>query len=307
MELGTVLSLTVSLFSTIAAILAWVAKLRWSNEYISAKDEIIRAKEAQISSLENEVRFLREITSPKIHEYFTSVKSQLEEYLDLKDDQLEATQNSLRYREEQIAQMQHEWETQKSNIEWELNSGIGITLEGWAYSLELRNIETEGHIQRVTDMTTMISKAMGIPEEELIHIRRGALLHDIGKLRIPDSILMKSSKLTDEEWEILRQHPVYSNEILSQIEYLQSALDIPYCHHEKWDGSGYPRGLKGKDIPLAARIFAVVDIWDALGTDRPYRSGLSTEKIVEYLNEQSGNIFDPEVVDTFIKILIDDE
>lgn len=142
---------------------------------------------------------------------------------------------------------------------------------------------------------------MGIKEGELDHVYRGALLHDIGKMGIPDSILLKPGKLTDEEWEIMRKHPVYACEMLSSIDYLQPALDIPYCHHEKWDGSGYPRGLKGEQIPLSARIFAVVDVYDALTSDRPYREAWTNKKALKYINENAGKHFDPEVVEIFIK------
>jgi len=177
------------------------------------------------------------------------------------------------------------------------------TLEGWARFLALKEEETEEHSQRVTQMTIELARRMGIREEELIHVRRGALLHDIGKIGIPDSILLKPGKLTEEEWEVMRKHPVYAFEMLAPIAYLSRAIDIPYCHHEKWDGTGYPRGLKGKQIPLAARIFAVVDVWDALSSDRPYRKAWPKEKVFEYIKENSGTHFDPEVVECFIKII----
>jgi HD-GYP domain-containing protein (c-di-GMP phosphodiesterase class II) len=144
---------------------------------------------------------------------------------------------------------------------------------------------------------------MGISEEKLVHIRRGALLHDIGKIGIPDSILLKPGKLTKKEWEIMKQHPVFAYKMLSRITYLEPALDIPYCHHEKWDGTGYPRGLKGEQIPLAARIFAIIDVWDALRSDRPYRNAWQEDEIREYIRAQSGSHFDPNVVDAFFKII----
>jgi HD-GYP domain-containing protein (c-di-GMP phosphodiesterase class II) len=145
---------------------------------------------------------------------------------------------------------------------------------------------------------------MGISQQEQVQIRRGALLHDIGKLGVPDQILLKRGKLSEEEWAIMRQHPTYAFEMLSSINYLRHALDIPYCHHEKWDGSGYPRGMKGEQIPLAARIFAVVDVWDALTSDRPYRKAWSTESVLEYIKEQSGHHFDPDVVDVFLQAIV---
>lgn len=174
------------------------------------------------------------------------------------------------------------------------------TIEGWSRAMDLRDEETEGHTQRVTDLTLQLARKLGITDDQLIHIRRGALLHDMGKLGIPDQILLKSGKLTDEEWVIMHKHPVYAYEMLSSIEYLCPALDIPYCHHEKWDGSGYPRGLKGEEIPLAARIFAVIDVWDALTSDRPYRKAWSREQTLEYIREQSGSHFDPQIVAVFL-------
>lgn len=178
-----------------------------------------------------------------------------------------------------------------------------FTLEGWAKALELRDAETQGHTQRVTDMTLRLARAMGVSEEHMVHIRRGTLLHDIGKMGIPDSILLKPGPLTDEEWEVMRQHPVYAHQLLSHIPYLRSAVDIPYCHHEKWDGTGYPRGLKGQQIPLAARIFAAVDVWDALSADRPYRDAWPEEEVRAYIQEQSGQHFDPAVVEAFLKLI----
>ncbi|MCX8024219.1 MAG: GAF domain-containing protein [Thermanaerothrix sp.] len=175
------------------------------------------------------------------------------------------------------------------------------TIEGWSYALDLRDKETEGHTQRVTDLALRLARALGISGEALVHLRRGALLHDIGKMGVPDSILHKPGPLTPEEWTLMRQHPVFAFEMLSRIEYLRPALDIPYCHHEKWDGTGYPRGLKGEEIPLAARIFAVVDVWDALTSDRPYRPAWTREQAVAYLREQAGKHFDPRIVEVFLR------
>jgi HD-GYP domain-containing protein (c-di-GMP phosphodiesterase class II) len=141
---------------------------------------------------------------------------------------------------------------------------------------------------------------IGIHDEDLIHIRRGALLHDVGKIGISDQILRKPGALSDQEWEIVKQHPLYAYQILYPITYLQPALDIPYCHHEKWDGSGYPRGLKEEEIPLAARIFAVVDVWSALRNETPYRAAWSDERAMQYIKDQSGKHFDPRVVDVFL-------
>jgi len=189
---------------------------------------------------------------------------------------------------------------QRSNVE--LIPAYDTTLEGWSKALDLRDKETEGHSQRVTDMTIKIARKMGVSDAELVHVRRGALLHDIGKMGVPDNILLKPGPLNDEEWKIMRKHPVYAFELLSSIAFLRPALDIPYYHHEKWDGTGYPRGLKEKQIPLSARIFALVDVYDALNSDRPYRLAWPKEKIREHLLEQVGKHFDPKVVEVFFKI-----
>jgi len=189
----------------------------------------------------------------------------------------------------------------RSNVE--LSLAYDTTLEGWSKALDLRDRETEGHTQRVVDITLRIAQTMGIDDQELTHMRRGALLHDIGKMGIPDSILLKPGPLTDEEWEIMKRHPVYAYELIYPITHLRPSLDIPYCHHEKWDGSGYPRGLKGEQIPLAARIFAVVDVWDALTSDRPYRKAWTSKKALDYIREQSRKYFDPRVVETFLSLI----
>jgi PAS domain S-box-containing protein len=185
----------------------------------------------------------------------------------------------------------------------ELALAYDVTLEGWSKALDLRDKETEGHTQRVTNITIHLARAMGLPDKELAYIRQGALLHDVGKLGIPDSILLKPGRLTDDEWVIMQKHPIHAYEWLSPIEYLRPALDIPYCHHENWDGSGYPRGLSGEAIPLAARIFAVVDVYDALTSDRPYRAAWSKEEVEKFLREQRGKLFDPKVVDAFLQLM----
>jgi PAS domain S-box-containing protein/putative nucleotidyltransferase with HDIG domain len=194
---------------------------------------------------------------------------------------------------------------QRSNIDLAL--AYDATIEGWSRALDLRDKETEGHTQRVTEVALKLARAVGVSDEQLVHIRRGALLHDIGKMGVPDSILLKPDKLTDEEWELMRKHPGYAYEMLMPIAHLRPALDIPYCHHEKWDGTGYPRGLSGEQIPLSARIFAVVDVWDALRSDRPYRAGWENEKVLNYLREQSGKHFDPRVVEIFMQQVMSSE
>lgn len=187
---------------------------------------------------------------------------------------------------------------QRSNVDLAL--AYDTTLEGWSRALDLRDRETEGHSQRVAEMTVRLARSMGVPEADLVHIRRGALLHDIGKLGTPDSILFQPGSLSEEEWEIVRRHPVHAFDMLHPIEYLRTALEIPYAHHEKWDGTGYPRGLRGEQIPLAARIFAVVDVWDVLRSDRPYRSAWSEDQAREYIRSQAGTHFDPRVVEVFL-------
>jgi putative two-component system response regulator len=173
------------------------------------------------------------------------------------------------------------------------------TIHGWSDALDLRDKETEGHTQRVTEKTVILARAAGLNEEALKHIWRGSLLHDVGKLGIPDSILLKADHLTDEEWRIMRRHPIHAYEWLQHIEYLKPAIDIPYCHHEKWDGTGYPRGLKGEEIPIGARLFAIVDVWDALTSDRPYRKAMSREDAFKFIVSQSGTHFDPKAVELF--------
>lgn len=189
---------------------------------------------------------------------------------------------------------------QRANLE--LMLAYDTTLEGWSRALDLRDRETEGHTQRVTDLTLRLAERMGVPDAHLAHIRRGALLHDIGKMGIPDAILHKPGPLTDEEWAIMRRHPVYARDLLAAIPYLRPALDIPYGHHEKWDGSGYPEGLRGERIPLSARIFAPCDVWDALTSDRPYRKAWSPEQARAYIREQAGKHFDPAVAETFLAL-----
>ncbi|HNT25882.1 MAG TPA: HD domain-containing protein, partial [Anaerolineales bacterium] len=193
---------------------------------------------------------------------------------------------------------------QRSNLD--LVMAYDATIEGWSRALDLRDRETEGHTQRVADMTERLAVRMGMGEAALVHIRRGALLHDIGKMGIPDRILLKPTTLNEEEWTIMRQHPGLAYEMLHPIAYLRPAIDIPYCHHEKWDGTGYPRGLKAEQIPAAARVFAIADVWDALTSDRPYRQAWSKEKAAEHIRFQSGANFDPQVVDHFLQLLYED-
>ncbi|MDR7467821.1 MAG: GAF domain-containing protein [Armatimonadota bacterium] len=190
---------------------------------------------------------------------------------------------------------------QQANVE--LTVAYDTTLEGWSRALDLRDRETEGHTRRVTDLTLRLARELGVPEEDLVHIRRGALLHDIGKMGIPDSILLKPGPLTEQEWEIMRRHPLVAHQLLAPIPHLRRALEIPLYHHERWDGTGYPRGLAGEQIPLAARIFAVADVWDALCSDRPYRRAWPREQALAYISDQAGKHFDPRVVEAFLRVL----
>jgi HD-GYP domain-containing protein (c-di-GMP phosphodiesterase class II) len=177
------------------------------------------------------------------------------------------------------------------------------TLEGWAETLGMRDREARGHADRVQRLMMNLVAAMGVPPEEWEHVRRGTLLHDIGKMAVPDSILQKPGPLTEEEWEVMRQHPEKARDLLTTIDFLKPAVHIPYCHHERWDGTGYPQGLAGEEIPLAARIFAVVDVYDALTSDRPYRQAWSHEKALGYVREAAGSHLDPAVVEAFLAIL----
>jgi len=200
-----------------------------------------------------------------------------------------------RYRK--IAEQRQELE----DLNKELLISYDKTIEGWSKALDLRDKETEGHTQRVTEKTMFLAHAMGLQEDFIKnHIWRGCLLHDVGKLGIPDSILLKEGPLTEEEWKVMRRHPVLAYEWLNAIPFLEPALDIPYCHHEKWDGSGYPRGLKGEEIPIAARLFAIIDVWDAITSDRPYRKAMSRAEAVQYILAQSGKHFDPQIVTLFM-------
>jgi putative nucleotidyltransferase with HDIG domain len=191
------------------------------------------------------------------------------------------------------------WERNVKN----LREAYDLTLSGWGQALELRDRETEGHSQRVVDMTLDLAKRLGIPRPDLEHIRRGALLHDIGKMAVPDAILLKPGGLSDDEWLVVKKHPLHARKLLENIPYLRKAMDIPYSHHERWDGSGYPQGLSEQAFPASARIFAVVDVWDALISDRPYRKAWSGEAALNYIHDQSGKQFDPQVVTAFLELI----
>lgn len=197
----------------------------------------------------------------------------------------------------------HEKQANLEKAHNQLLASYDATIEGWSRAMSLRDTETEQHTKRVTELSERLARMAGMSSEALLHVRWGALLHDIGKLGVPDCILRKPGELTAEEWVEMRKHPQYALEMLAPIEYLTPALDIPYCHHERWNGSGYPRGLKGEEIPLAARIFAVVDVWDALTSDRPYRAALPEETAMKYIQENSGTHFDPQIVRLFVSLM----
>jgi HD-GYP domain-containing protein (c-di-GMP phosphodiesterase class II) len=184
----------------------------------------------------------------------------------------------------------------------ELDRAYQLTLEGWVKALDLRDNETEGHTVRAADMTVHLARFMGVSGENIPHIRRGSLLHDIGKMAIPDSILRKPGPLSPEEWKVMKQHPKTAHNWLSSIDYLKPAVDIPYCHHEHWDGRGYVQGLAGDDIPFWARIFTVIDVWDAMRSDRPYRKAIPVKSTLKYIREESGKLFDPRVVEAFFDL-----
>lgn len=190
---------------------------------------------------------------------------------------------------------------QRTNLE--LSLAYDATIEGWSRALELRDRETEGHTQRVANLTLSLARSVGIAESEMVHLRRGALLHDIGKMAIPDHVLLKTGPLNQAEWEVMHKHPEFAYQLLSPIPYLKPALDIPRYHHEKWDGTGYPFGLSGEQIPLSARIFAIVDVWDALLSDRPYRPAWTRQRTLEYIGAQSGTHFDPRIVKAFLELM----
>lgn len=187
-----------------------------------------------------------------------------------------------------------------------LEQAYTATIEGWSRALDLRDKETEGHCRRVTEMTLRLCRALNLPESEMDAVRWGALLHDIGKMGIPDGILLKPGPLTDDEWHVMRRHPEYAFDLLNQVEFLRLALDIPHFHHEKWDGTGYPNGLAGEAIPLTARLFAIVDVWDALRSDRPYRAGWSAERVLDHIASQGGTHFDPALVAVFLQTACSD-
>jgi HD-GYP domain-containing protein (c-di-GMP phosphodiesterase class II) len=202
------------------------------------------------------------------------------------------------YRDE--SQVRHRAELDVRRLHEELEVAYETTLAGWAQALELRDKETEGHSQRVTGLCIKLGQVLGMSEVDIKNLRYGALLHDISKMGIPDEVLYKTGPLTPEERQIVERHPQIAHDLLMNIDFLKGSIGIPFSHHEHWDGSGYPQRLKGGNIPISARIFTIVDNWDALLNDRPYRKAWNKEKVVNYIREQRGKIFDPTVVDIFL-------
>ncbi len=188
----------------------------------------------------------------------------------------------------------------------ELRVAYDEIIAGWARAMDMRDQQSEGHTLRVAALTVRVGRAMGMLDDALVHVHRGALLHDIGTILVPDSVLLKRGPLTDDEWEMVRRHPEYAHTLLSPISHLRQAIDISYCHHEKWDGTGYPRQLRGDQIPLAARIFSIVDVWDALCSDRPHRAAWSRDEAREYVCDHLGKDFDPETGDVFLNLNLGD-
>jgi len=205
--------------------------------------------------------------------------------------------------ERELRQLNAELEDRVTERTRDLAEAYDYTLEGWAAALELWDKETEGHSRRVMELTLEVARAVGLPEDEMADIKRGALLHDIGKMGVPNDIINKPDRLTPDEWDVMKQHPVIGRDLLSHITFLEKALEIPCSHHERWDGKGYPIGLKGEEIPISARIFSLVDHWDALLSDRPYRVAWEKARVVEYIREHSGSVFDPELVEVFLGIV----
>jgi PAS domain S-box-containing protein/putative nucleotidyltransferase with HDIG domain len=246
------------------------------------------------------IGMLEDITDRKLAEEKEKlVQSELQRLLDNADQSRKAMLS--------VIEDQKITEEELKRLTNDLLVAYDSTLQGWSNALELREQETAGHSRRVVELTLKIARALGIEEENLAYIERGALLHDIGKMGIPDNILLKPGPLSDEEWVIMKKHPIYAYNLLSKIDFLKQAIDIPYSHHEHWDGSGYPQGLAGENIPLAARIFAIVDIWDALGSDRPYRSAWKKEDIMKYIQEISGKHLDPKIVSVFLNLMETDD
>ena len=218
-----------------------------------------------------------------------------------KNDEIGQMADSFTQMSNELSNIYHGLVSDLRQANQDLSIAYDSALQGWSSALELRDHDTEKHTTRVAEYLVSLARFMGVSEEEIVHYRRGALLHDVGKMAIPDIVLRKAGPLSDQEWEVMRQHPIYAYVMLRKIPFLQKALDIPYCHHEKWDGSGYPRGLLRTQIPTSARLFSILDTWDALTSDRPYRKAWSKDKAFELIASQSGKDFDPEMVKVFFE------
>ncbi len=281
----------------------YAGKAALERRTVSASAEIIRLEDGRLPDIFLEENFVLYYGTPLVVK--GQIKGVLEVYhrdsMDTNDEWLSFLETLAGQAAIAIDNAELFAHLQRANLD--LTLAYDSTLEGWVRALDLRDRETQGHTQRVAEMTVQLAREMGASEESLVHIRRGALLHDIGKIGVSDNILLKPGSLSEEEWQVIRQHPQYAFEMLYPISYLRSALDIPYCHHEKWDGTGYPRGLKGEQIPLAARIFAAVDVWDALSNDRPYRVKWEKQRVREHICFLSGTHFDPRVAEAFLRMI----
>jgi len=284
--------LFVCLLRWVSLPLRWIARcLRWGE---TSHLDRLSDDESEYGDI---ARLVREFFEQR--EELRAARDELERRVHERTAELAEANHALKL---QVARQQRA-EVEIRSLNAELACAYDATIEGWARALDLRDRETEGHCRRVTDMTVRLAREMGVDEEELVHIRAGALLHDIGKMGVPDSILLKAGPLTDEEWEVVRKHPVLAYELLAPIAFLRPAISIPYLHHEKWDGTGYPLGLAGEQIPLAARIFAVADVWDALSSDRPYRERWPEERVHEHIRSLAGIHFDPAVVEAYLRVV----
>lgn len=294
-----------TLFSVFLLVMLFITLFIWVSQPISIIVRSIKNKTpADLHNMENDTTEFGNLAQV-VHNFFDQQNTLIDEISERKRVETELHEEINRHKltERELQKVRDFLEKRVVERTWDLINAYDRTIEGWSRALDLRDKETEGHCQRVTMLTILLAKEIGLHEQEIIDIKRGALLHDIGKMGIPDSVLLKPGPLTEDEWKIMKMHTVYAYEMLYPIEFLRPAIDIPWCHHEKWDGTGYPRGLKGEEIPIAARLFSVVDVWDALQSDRPYRKAWPNQKIFEYIKSLSGIQFDPQIVDLFVNTM----